>query len=65
MLLIDNEYILLILPAILAIAKEGFGTGFNKVSKALITKIIKPKKPTKGINKLAKELQKLFISAIT
>ena len=54
MLLINNKYMLLIPLAIPAIAKETFRP--NKVLRAFIAKIGKPKKPIRGINKLIKEL---------
>ena len=54
MLLIDNKYALLVPLAILAIADESSKPG--KVLRALIAKIVKPKKPARGINKLIKEL---------
>ena len=37
----------------------------SKVSKVLVLRIVKPKKPASKIDQLTKELQKLSISSIT
>jgi hypothetical protein len=52
--LINDEYTLPLSPIILILAKES--TKASKVSKALIIRIIKPKKLIKGIDELTKEL---------
>jgi len=46
-----------------ALAREP--TKASKVSKVLIPKTIKPKKPANKIDQLTKELQKLLILSIT
>jgi hypothetical protein len=59
----NNKYALPLPPTILALAEEP--TKANKVSKVLVLKTIKLKKPASEIDQLTKELQKLSISSVT
>jgi hypothetical protein len=60
---ISNKYALPLPLAILALAKEITKT--SKVSKVLIPKIIKLKKPANKVDQLTKKMQKLSILYIT
>ena len=63
MLVISDKYALLLPLAMLALAKEITRT--SKVSKVLIPKTIKPKKPASKVDQLTKEMQKLSILYVT
>jgi len=59
----NDKYALPLPPIVLALAGEL--TRASKVSKVLVLRIVKPKKPASKIDQLTKELQKLSISSIT
>ena len=63
MLVISDKYALPLPLAMLALAKEITKT--NKVSKVLILKIVKLKKPASKVDQLTKEMQKLSILYVT
>jgi predicted RNA-binding protein with PUA-like domain len=62
-LVISDKYALPLPLAMLALAKEITKT--SKVSKVLILKIIKLKKPASKVDQLTKEMQKLSILYVT
>jgi hypothetical protein len=64
MVLTTNDKYALPLPLTVPILVEE-PTRANKVSKVLIPKIVKPKKPASKIDQLTKELQKLSILFVT
>ena len=63
MLATNDKYTLPLPLIVLALAREP--TRASKVSKVLVLRIVKPKKPASKIDQLTKELQKLSISSIT
>ena len=63
MLATNNKYALLLPLIMLILARELIKA--SKVSKVLVLKIIKLKKPASKIDQLTKELQKLLILFVT